>query len=100
AQELAQADETVTVGVHTRECLCIVVPLLAREPAIATAIKTAKPRLGPVTEPIGVRACGVVLPGGSAGPMRARPQLLAGEHAVAIPVVDVEGLIAALPLVT
>src|SRR4029078_12928465 len=73
AQELAQADETVTVGVHARECLCIVVPLLAREPAIAIAIETAKPRLGPVTEPIRVRACVVVLPGGSAGPMHARP---------------------------
>src|SRR5437899_4599305 len=75
-------------------------PLVPRDPSVSVVIERAESALGPVVEfvlAVGRVEIGVVLR--SIAPPRADADLVAREHAVMIPVVDAERLIAAAPLV-
>ena len=100
AEEFSPRDRAVLVVIRAAETFAIEMPFVARDPAVSVVIEREEAALGPIVEfVLAIRRIEVDgVPGAVAAP-RAEPDFIARQNAVVVPVVNLEGLIAAAPLV-
>ena len=97
AEELGDGDRVVAVPVDAAERLEIEMPLVGGQPSVTVVVEVVEPLLGPAdlllvaARPV-IRGAPI---GGALGP---EADLVAAEHAVAVPVVVREGAIGTPPL--